>query len=76
MLETPLATRWHKMRGWLWKADSEGETGIQRRQRARLGRVQMEVNHGDCYKPVVRGEKREREENKKTCGSVEKNMWK
>lgn len=62
------------MKGWLWKADRDWETGIQRRQRARLG-VQTEASHGGCYRVLVRGGKSEKRRTKK-LSRAEGKMWK
>ena len=59
LFEPLLATKWHKMRGWLWKVDRGEDRHTERRRRARLGRVQMEANLGDGYRVLVRGGKRE-----------------
>ena len=52
------------MRGWLWKSRQRGETGIQERQRARVG-VQMKANHDDCCTIPLRGGKKEKRRKKK-----------
>lgn len=64
LFETLLVTKWHKMKGWLWKADREGDTGIQRRQRARLGFILRPIMVTASYK---RWEEREQ-----NCSRVEK----
>lgn len=56
------------MKGWLRKADREGDTGIQRRQRARLGFRSRPIMVTASYK---RWEEREQ-----NCSRVEKKCGK
>lgn len=47
LFETLLATKWHKMRGWFWKADRE-ERKVYREGKGTDWGVQMEANDGEC----------------------------
>lgn len=62
--ETLLATKWYKMRGWLWKSRQRGAMGTLRWRRARLG-VQMKANHGDCCTVKLHDGKKRGEDQKK-----------